>query len=198
MSKTELPEVSKEFWQENQKIKHAPKKGGPYSKQNKDARRNEVYRLHFDYGYSARKISELMKVNRNTINGDISYWYSKITEDYNLFNPEPEILITVHRLENQRTRLREELDKAVSIQEKLAIERFIYDINSKILNTHQRFAESSKRIWDLSINGINEWMKENKKTERYLTLSDKLSVSSKAKEKISKIIKEDRKQRKFL
>lgn len=198
MSKTELPEVSKEFWQENQKIKHTPKKGGPYSKQDKDARRNEVYRLHFDYGYSARKISELMKVNRNTINGDLNYWYNKIVESHNIFEPESEILINLHRLENQRTRLREELDKAVSIQEKLAIERFIYDINSKILNTHQRLAESTRRVLDLSTDKLNEWMKQNKKTERYMALFDKIGISEKAKEKIDKIIKEDRKQRKIL
>ena len=196
MSQTELPEVSKEFWQENQ-IKHTPKKGGPYSKQDKEARRNEVYRLHFDYGYSARKIAELMKVNRNTINGDIDYWYSKITKNYNVFDPEPEIIINLHRLENQRTRLREELDKAVSIQEKLAIERFICDITSKISNTHQRMAESARRVWDLSVNSLNEWMEENKKTVRYLNLSDKLCVSKNAKEKIDKIIKEDRERRKL-
>jgi len=198
MSQTELPEVSKEFWQENQKIKRkTPKKGGPYSKQDKEARRNEVYRLHFDYGYSARKISELMKVNRNTINGDINYWYSKIVKDHDIFNPEPEIVINLQRLENQRTRLREEIDKAISIQEKLAIERLIYDINSKILNTHQRLTDSARRIWDLSTDRLNEWMKKNKRTERYMTLSDRFNVSEKAKEKIDKIIKEDRRRRKL-
>lgn len=39
-------------------------------------RQNEVYRLHFKRGYSAVKISEMMKINRNTINKDITYWYS--------------------------------------------------------------------------------------------------------------------------
>ena len=47
---------------------------GPYTKQELENRRNEVYRLHFEYRYSVRKIAELMKINRNTINGDIKHW----------------------------------------------------------------------------------------------------------------------------
>ncbi len=60
--------VSREFIEQNKKthLKLVAKKGGPYSKAERDRRRNEVYRLHFEYGYTARKISELMKVNRNT------------------------------------------------------------------------------------------------------------------------------------
>jgi hypothetical protein len=60
-------DVSSEFI-ESGKIKTKQKKrGGPYSKDEKVKRLDEVYRLHFEYGYSARKISELMKINRNTI-----------------------------------------------------------------------------------------------------------------------------------
>ena len=54
--------ISKEFLEENKSnlSQFMPKtrRRGPYSKQEKESRRNEVYRLHFDYGYSARKISE--------------------------------------------------------------------------------------------------------------------------------------------
>jgi len=88
------------------------KKGGPDSNDEKIKRQNEVHRLHFEYGYSARKISELLKVNRNTINGDIGYWYRKVAADYDFFNPEPYIIANIERLEAQRTRLRERLDKA--------------------------------------------------------------------------------------
>lgn len=51
------------------------KKGGPYPINQKQKRQNEVYKLHFEYGYSARKIAEMMMINRNTINGDLQYWY---------------------------------------------------------------------------------------------------------------------------
>jgi len=54
------------------------KKGGRYNKKDQEERRRKVHRLYFEYGYSARKISEMMKINRNTINADIKYWYSEI------------------------------------------------------------------------------------------------------------------------
>ena len=83
------------------------RKGGPYTKSEKEARREEVFRLHFDYGYSARKIAELMKINRNTINSDVDFWYSKITESKNYIDPESKILANLTRMEQQRIRIRE-------------------------------------------------------------------------------------------
>jgi len=82
------------------------KKGGPYTKQEIMDRKNEVHRLHFEYGYSARKIADLMKVNRNTINGDIDYWYSKIAENFNMVDPLGSIMVNIQRLDIQRSRLR--------------------------------------------------------------------------------------------
>ena len=170
------------------------KKGGPYSKNERDFRRKEVYRFHFDYGYSARKIAELMKINRNTVNGDIDYWYSKIIKNNNIFNPEFAIMVTLQRLEIQRSRLREQLDKTENFQEKSALERLMFDIDSKISYTHSKLCESKQRITDLSTERLNEWLKDNKKTERYLTLFDKILVSDKGYEKINRIINEDRKR----
>ncbi|MDE1725903.1 MAG: hypothetical protein KGH89_01390 [Thaumarchaeota archaeon] len=189
-----------EFIEQNRRPdskKAVKKEGGPYSKLERDKRMQEVYKLHFEYGYSARKISELMKVNRNTINGDINYWYSKIFRNYNIFNPEEVIILNIERLEIQRSRLREQLDKTKSFQEKLALERMVYDIDCKVLYTYTRMTESSRKVWDLATMKLNKWMKDNKKEERYMTLFDKLSVSEKAAEKIDKIIKEDRLHRSF-
>ncbi|SHO43614.1 conserved hypothetical protein [Nitrosotalea sinensis] len=190
----ELPVVDAEFIEENKKqvSKTRSKNGGPYSKFERDKRRQEVYKLHFEYGYSARKISELMKINRNTVNGYIDYWYTKIYNKSNILNPENVIIFNMQRLEVQRTRLREQLDKAESFQERLALERLIYEIDCKILHIHNKLGESSKRIVDLSVGVINKWLKDNKKDNRLLTLFDKISVSDKAKEKITKIIKEDK------
>lgn len=186
--------VDTEFIEENRKVNYKTntKNGGPYSKSERDKRRQEVYKLHFEYGYSARKISELMKVNRNTINGDIDYWYSKMLKNTNLLNPEGAIILNVQRLEIQRTRLREQLDKTESFQERLALERLIYDIDCKILYIYNRAADSLRRISDISIDRLNLWMKENNRENRYMTLFDKISVSKKAYERIGKIIKEDR------
>ena len=195
-------EVSNDFLEENKKnltqFSPRPKKSGPYSTKEKESRRKEVYRLHFDYGYSARKIADLMKVNRNTINGDIDYWYSKIIKNNNVFNPEFAIIVTLQRLEIQRSRLREQLDKTGHFQEKLALERLMYDIDSKISYIHNKLCESNQRNMDLSTEYLNKWMKDNKKTERYMTLFDKITVSDKAHEKINKIINEDKSRGKFL
>src|SRR3972149_10159516 len=114
MTQNEFTQVTNDFIQQNpahEEIKKSTKKGGPYSKNDKDARRDEVYRLHFEYGYSARKIAELMKVNRNTINGDVDYWYSKILKNVNNLDPESKIIAILERMEVQFTRLREQLDK---------------------------------------------------------------------------------------
>src|SRR5574338_502577 len=81
--------VSPEFIAEGIKEIHRQhKKSGPYTKDEKIKRQNEVYKLHFEYGYSARRISEIMKINRNTINGDIRYWYAKASEKIDQVNTE--------------------------------------------------------------------------------------------------------------
>ena len=98
MPTNDLLQVTDEFLAQNSiyaKIKKLSKKGGPYSKNDKEKRMNEVYRLHFEYGYSARKIAELMKVNRNTINADIDYWFSRISKNVNFFNPEKMIVVGI-------------------------------------------------------------------------------------------------------
>ena len=198
---SKLPQITSDFLDENEKLCQTvsnSKKGGPYSKNERDSRRKEVYRLHFDYGYSARKIAELMKINRNTVNGDIDYWYSKIIKNNNVFNPEFAIIISLQRLEIQRSRLREQLDKTGQFQEKLALERLMFDIDSKISYTNNKLCESIQKVWDLSINHLNKWMKANKKTDRYLTLFDQMSVSDKANEKINKIINEDKLRGRYL
>ena len=88
---SEIQEISKEFVKENkkqiQKIS-AKKRGGPYNKQDRIKRKNEVYRLHFEFGYAAVQIADMMKINRNTINGDISSWYDKITKNWKLVDPQ--------------------------------------------------------------------------------------------------------------
>jgi len=37
------------------------KKGGPYTKQEREKRQNKVYKLYFEIGHSAVKIAEMLK-----------------------------------------------------------------------------------------------------------------------------------------
>ena len=168
-------------------------KRGPYSIQELEKRRTEVYPLHFEYGYSARKIAELMRINRNTINGDIKYWYSKISKNNAIENPESAIIITVERLDLQRTRLREYLDKVKEIPVKLSVEKLIYDIDGKISHINQHLAEWQIKNYDNGIKYLNAYLDLKKDKERYLSFRDKIVVSKNAFDKIEKIITEDRK-----
>jgi len=193
--KNNLFQVQEEFLKENveyAKTKRQRKNGGPYSKGDKNKRQDEVYRLHFEYGYSARKIAELMNINRNTINRDVDYWYYKACKNFNYMDPENRIIMTLQRMGIQMSRLREQLDKVKTNSERMAIERLIFDINSKILHTHQKLGESYIRISKIGVEYVNDLFKKMRRDERLLTLFDTKSVSEKAYEKIQKIIEENK------
>lgn len=193
VSKDSTLDVSSEFIESGKSLKTKQKKrSGPYSKDGKIKRRNEVYRLHFEYRYSARKISELMTIPRNTINSDVDYWNGKICANSNIIDPEISVNINIHRFDIQYSRLREDLDKAENVQQRHAIEKMLFDIDCKIINTQIKLADSMKRIHRLGIGYLNDWLKENGKDNRCLTFFDTISVSEKAQQRISKIIKEDR------
>jgi len=193
VSKDATLDVSKEFIESGKSLQtNSKKRGGPYTKDEKIKRQNEVYRLHFEYRYSARKISELMKIHRNTISGDIDYWNSKIIDNSNILDPEISVVINIQKFEIQQSRLRENLDKAENFQQRHAIEKMIFDIDCKIINTQMKLADSMKRIHKLSIGFTNDWLKKNGKDNRLMNFFDTISVSEKAKQRISKIIKEDR------
>ena len=189
-------EISHEFIQENQQLCQTMPKSqrhnGQYTKHEIQKRRNEVYRYHFEYGYSARKISELMNINRNTINGDIKHWYSKVAKS-NDIQVESAIFTVLERLDIQRTRIREYLDKTSNISEKIIIERMIMEIDYKISQINQKMTESSKRRSNYAIELLNEHQKSSNQKERYLTFDQKISVSEVAITKINAIIDEDKK-----
>lgn len=189
-------EITPEFITENKNDlgQFMPKshKRGPYTKHELETRRNEVYRLHFEYGYSGRKIAELMRINRNTINGDIRHLYSKVAKS-NDIQPESAIFTVLERLDVQRTRIREYLDKTSSISEKITIERMIIDVDSKIAQINQKLAESANRMANYAIEFLNEYMKSINSKERYLSVNQKLLVSEPASKQIDKIISEDKK-----
>ena len=167
-------------------------KRGPYTKQELEKRRNEVYRLHFEYGYSARKIAELMNINRNTINGDITHWYSKITKSHDI-QPESAIFTVLERLDIQRTRIREYLDNAPNISEKITIEKMIMDIDSKIAQINEKLNFSSTRTLSYVIESLNHHFEQKNDKTRYVGIHEKLAVSNDSKTKIDKIISEDKK-----
>ena len=108
------------------------KKGGPYTKKQQEKRRNEVYSLHFEFGYPAQKIAGILKINRNTVNSDINFCYSQLALDWENRDGKKLIVKQLERFELQRSRLYEELEKCNVLSEKITVEKLILDIDQKI------------------------------------------------------------------
>lgn len=122
--------LDSEFSQNGFKSKNS--NGGPYSKKDRESRIENVCTLHFEYGYSAKKISELLGVNRNTVNDDIKKLYENLEENWKNTSTLTLLQNNLESLFAQKRRLREELDKTEKFSEKLAIEKMIFQIESKI------------------------------------------------------------------
>jgi len=172
-------------------------KPGPYTKSEKEIRRDEVNRLHFEYGYSARKIADLMKINRNTINGDIDFLYGITIKNYNLVNPNTAVIKLLTKLEIQRTRLREQIDKTQNHSEKIAIERLLFEIDAKLIYVRIKMSESHYRVHQLASSWLNRYSKNHQQTSRYFAQFDVTRVSARTQKKIKKLIAADQKQKMF-
>jgi len=169
------------------------KKGGPYPKSEKRKMVEEVYKLHFDYGYSRRKIADFLNISRGTINRDVMSLYDEIGTRRKHFDAGSSVMKSIERFEIQRRRLRRQLDSVESVKERIAIEKFIFDIDSKIANFEIRIAESNKNITSLAVILINEKMAQLKKNKRVVSGDILWEVSTKASDKIMKIYDEDMK-----
>jgi predicted DNA-binding protein YlxM (UPF0122 family) len=121
-------------------MKSENKKGGPYTTKEQESRRKQVYELHFEKGFSAIKIAEMLNVNRNTVNADIKEWYRKVSEELPEYNVSL-LLKQIHRLEMQQARLLDELENCSESKGRFFIEKILYAINSKIAS------ETSKLVF---------------------------------------------------
>ncbi len=195
MATIELEKIGSDFIKENAKVpKQDIRKGGPYSKAQRSHRRNEVFKLHFDYGYSSVQISEMMKVNRNTINSDINFWYGRLSKEWNSYDAESWCMKQMHRMETQRTRLMEQLQQE-DLHDTLAIEKMIFDIDTKITQTAIKIYPSKQSKLDLGVYLLNNWAKKHKLDVTYIKSRDLTKVKGKTGEKINKLLEEDRKRK---
>ena len=119
------------------------KSGGPYTKKEQDERKDVVFELHFEKGYSAVKIAEILGVNRNTTNKDIESWCSEIQKESSHTNKDW-FVKQLLRLESQRTRLQELLDDGLSTKERMPIEKSITHIDLSIANLIAKIEISKK------------------------------------------------------
>ena len=119
------------------------KKGGPYPKIDREERRDEVYKLHFEFGYSAVRISELLNYNRNTINEDINYWYDQLSHNVDYTDLKSLILKTFERLQLQRSRFYEYMVDKNDLSAKIKLEKSIFIIDCKITNLAYKLIRSN-------------------------------------------------------
>ena len=108
------------------------KNGGPHTKKDQEQRRNETYALYFERGYSAVKIAQMLGVNRNTTNEDIKYWSKQIATQFGRENLGETLCRQIERLDIQRKRLIDELDKQEEISKKIQLEKLLFDIDCKV------------------------------------------------------------------
>lgn len=198
---SDLPQITPDFLEENEKLcqtmpkSESKKEGGPYPKSQKITRRNEVFKLHFEYGYSARKIADVMKINRNTINSDITYWYSHLKKQDDSITVDDWLNKLLYRLETQRSRLMEKLDRTTGFTNLMILEKMIFEIDIKLTQIMIKLQTTNQTQYDNTIKLFNDWLEQHGYKERYVLWGQTLRVTYNTSEKIKKIIRSDKYQK---
>ena len=122
------------------------KKGGPYTKQEQEKRRKQVYKLYFEEAKPVIKIAEMLDVNRNTINEDVKYWYSQLALEINSETVVSSALKQIHNMELQKTRLREQLENTTEFSQRLAIEKLLLEIDSRLAGHTTKIMANGKDL----------------------------------------------------
>ncbi len=103
----------------------------------------------------------------------------------------------VNRLESQRSRLREELDKTKNFQEKTSINKMLLDIDSRLIQFYLKIKTVDDVAYDLATERLNKWMKEKNDNHRFMRVGSLFKFSSNTFDKITKAIDEDKVQTKY-
>ena len=122
------------------------KKGGPYSKKEQEERKIKVYHLRFEENKSAVEIAELLNVNRNTISDDIKYWHRQLASEFKAQDLTAKMTKQIQRMEIQRDRLLEDLDEVENFDEKIKLEKFVSDVDNRLVQLFSKMISSGKAI----------------------------------------------------
>ena len=157
------------------------KNGGPYTKKQREERRNKVFKLHIEQGKSAVAISKILDVNRNTINEDIQFWNDQLDENYLKYDYTSWVAKQFQRLESQRGRLFDHLNE--DDENYLAIEDRIYRIDAKILEYAEKTMKDKAKV-NTTIKDIDEGLV--KRVIRFILLENFSEGSAISEEEIKK------------
>jgi hypothetical protein len=199
-------EINKEFIGENKNInlhlvrhgQNHKQKFAPFTRSQRRKRRMEVYKLHFEHGVPATRIAELMKVDRNTINNDLKILYRKALNDYNPDNMSLDDILEKQllRLETQRDRLGIYLSGAKDINNKIAIERLIADIDFKLIVAIEKMHHNASRFWEQIIKELNKTAQHEKLNGRYTSLFELRQISIDSRNSLNKLREQVLKEKK--
>jgi len=92
----------------------------------------QVHQLHFDENKSAVEIAEILNVNRNTVNDDIKFWYSRFVNKSNELDVYSKMNKQIQRMKIQRERFFDYLEDAEKLDEKIRLEKQIFDIDNRL------------------------------------------------------------------
>jgi predicted DNA-binding protein YlxM (UPF0122 family) len=188
----EFLEILPEFFEKELvgTIQKTKKKGGPYSKHNRFKRQDEVFKLHFEEGFSTVKIAEILQINRHTISKDIKLGYERLSEQAH-YDIESLILKQIYRLEIQRTRLLKQLDNQNRFHERVILEKMILDIDSKIAYIITKSTTTQEHVINGVLKIIERFEREPYQKSHWINSSAFYKVSKKTQEKINELIRED-------
>ena len=193
-------EINEGFIEENKKInlnlvrprQNYKHKFAPFTRSQRRKRRTEVYKLHFERGMPATRIAEMMKVDSNTINNDLKILYREAMNDYNPDEMSVDDIVQKQllRLETQHDRLCLYLSDAKDINNKIAIERLIADIDFKLVGAIEKVRHNSSRFCDEVTKKANKLAEVNKMDIRYTSLFELREISIDSRKSFNKLREE--------
>jgi hypothetical protein len=198
--------INQEFIEENKKLnlnlvrhrQNHKQKFAPFTRSQRRKRRIDVYKLHFEHRVPATRIAEMMKVDRNTINNDLKILNREALKDYDPADMSLDDILQKQllRLETQRDRLGIYLSDARDINNKIAIERLIADIDFKLIGTIEKFNHNESRFWDQILKGVNKIAENNNLNLRYTSLFELHKISIDSRKSLNKLMQDVLKENK--
>lgn len=190
--------IDQEFINDNTKIdlvRHRQNfkgKFAPFTRSQRRKRRTEVYKLHFEHGIPATRIAEMINVDRNTINNDLKILYQKALRDYDPDDMNFSDILQKHlfRLETQRDRLGSYLTDTKEINDKIAIERLVADIDFRLIAVIERMNYNEVRIWQAVVKQMNRVAEDKKLDIRYTSLFELYEISVNSRKNLNKLKEE--------
>ena len=159
------------------KEKSNKKNGGPDTKNERENRINEVFKLHFEEGKSAVEIAKILDKNRNTINNDIKELYNQLVEEWKSYDSGAWTVRLIHSVDSQKSRLMKELLNQNNFQKRLQIEGFLSKLDDKLFEFIPTVLENKNGEFEpLGSNEISEDQIE--KISKYLIFEYEINPES--------------------